>query len=95
MAKLVRSAKGQMVDFELLKMKEALSTNPTTVEVKSRERFIENKMKRKLKKAQNKMLEDQKATAVKVEATEEPVVEVVEETPEKTKRKINKVQNET
>jgi len=95
MAKLVRSAKGQMVDFELLKMKEALSTNPTPVEVKSRERFIENKMKRKLKKAQNKMLEDQKATAVKVEATEDPVVEVVEETPEKTKRKINKVQNET
>lgn len=85
MAKKVRTAKGQIVDFELFKIKESLSNFPTTVEVKARERFIENKMKRKLKKAKNKMLEDMKDTSAV------DVVEDVTSVDTPTKRKVKKI----
>lgn len=50
MGKKVRSAKGELVDFDYLKIKEQLASAPTPMEVKNRQNFIENKMKRRLKK---------------------------------------------
>ncbi len=50
MGKKVRSAKGVLVDFDYLKIKEQLATAPTPIEVKERQDFIENRLKRRLKK---------------------------------------------
>lgn len=50
MAKTVRSAKGAAVDFDKLKIKEQLASAPTPMEVKNRQNFIENRLKRRLKK---------------------------------------------
>jgi len=60
MAKKVRTARGDIIDFELFKIKEGLSTSTPSVEVKARERFIENKMKRRIKRAKNRMMKDMK-----------------------------------
>ena len=50
MGKPVRSAKGILVDFDKLKIKEQLASAPTPMEVKNRQNFIENRLKRRLKK---------------------------------------------
>jgi len=51
MGKRVRSAKGVLVDFDFLKIKEQLASAPPPIEVKNRQNFIENRLKRRLKKA--------------------------------------------
>jgi len=50
MGKRVRSAKGELVDFDFLKIKEQLASAPPPIEVKNRQNFIENRLKRRLKK---------------------------------------------
>lgn len=50
MGKKVRSAKGEMVDFDYLKIKEQLAAAPPSVDVTERQDFIENRMKRRIKK---------------------------------------------
>lgn len=46
----VRSAKGAIVDFDLLKIKQQIAAAPKPVVVEARENFIDNKFKRQLKK---------------------------------------------
>lgn len=46
----VRSAKGEIVDFNLLKIKEQIAAAPKPVVVEARENFIDSKFKRQLKK---------------------------------------------
>ena len=53
MGKKVRSARGVIVDFDLMKVKEQIAAAPTPLEVKARQNFIENRLKRRVKKAQN------------------------------------------
>jgi hypothetical protein len=50
MAKGVRSARGEVVDFDLLKIKQQMAAAPKTTNVKAREDFIDQKFKRRLKK---------------------------------------------
>ena len=45
-----RSMRGEMVDFDLLKIKEQMKTAPKPVEVKAREDFIEKKLRRRVKR---------------------------------------------
>jgi len=76
MGKPVRSAKGVPVDFDKLKIKEQLASAPTPMEVKNRQNFIENRLKRRLKK---KLPVVEKA-AVEVEPTlPEPLETVLKE----------------
>lgn len=49
MTKLVRTARGDMVDFDLIKIKQQLADSPAPTEVKARENFVEKRLKRKLK----------------------------------------------
>lgn len=56
MSSKVKSAKGEIVDFQLLKIKQSLGNTPLTIEVEAREKFIENKMKRRLTREKNKLL---------------------------------------
>lgn len=63
MAKIVTSARGERVDFDLIGIKSALASIPATKNVKGRERFINKKRRRGLKRkvdemAQTKRLED-------------------------------------
>lgn len=52
MPRKARSARGVIVDFDLMKIKEQIASAPTPVEVKTRQDFIENRVKRRLKKVQ-------------------------------------------
>lgn len=49
MTKLVRSARGELVDFDLIKIKQQLADTPAPTEVKARENFVEKRLKRKLR----------------------------------------------
>jgi len=49
MPKKVKSAKGVVVDFDLLKIKQQMAEKPTPVEVKNREEFIDKKVRRRIK----------------------------------------------
>jgi hypothetical protein len=44
-----RSARGEMVDFDLLKIKEQIATAPPSSDVTRRRDFIENKLRRRPK----------------------------------------------
>ena len=44
------SARGEMVDFDLLKIKAQIAAAPKTIVVKAREDFIDQKFKRRLTK---------------------------------------------
>lgn len=50
MAKGVRSARGALVDFDLLRLKQQMAAAPKTTTVQAREDFIDQKFKRRLKK---------------------------------------------
>jgi len=50
MSKGVRNAKGAIVDFDLLKIKNQIASAPKTTSVKAREDFIDQKFKRRLKR---------------------------------------------
>jgi hypothetical protein len=50
MGHTVKSARGQNVDFDLLKIKQQIASAPKPTDVKARESFIDQKFKRKLKK---------------------------------------------
>lgn len=54
MSKSVKSARGVLVDFDLLKIKQQIATAPKTSTVKAREDFIDQKFKRRLKKLTRK-----------------------------------------
>lgn len=74
MGKKVRSAKGEIVDFDYLKIKEQLAAAPTPMEVKNRQNFIENRLKRRIKK--------------KLPIVEKAAVEVIPKLPEPEGRDI-------
>lgn len=46
----VRSAKGEIVDFDLLKIKAQMTAAPKPVDVKAREDFIDKKLQRRLRR---------------------------------------------
>lgn len=51
MPKKVRSARGEMVDFDLIAIKQQIAARPATNDVRARQDFIEKKLRRRLKKA--------------------------------------------
>lgn len=53
MGKKVRSAKGVIVDFDLMAIKEQMAAAPAPLDVKKRQDFIDRRMRRRLKKKPN------------------------------------------
>jgi len=49
MSKKVRSARGESVDFDLLRIKQQIAARPVTQDVRARQDFIEKKLHRRLK----------------------------------------------
>lgn len=68
MPKVVRSAKGKEVDFDMLKIKQQIASAPKPTSVKAREDFIDQKFKRRLKRLKR----DVAKKAVDIQKTEEP-----------------------
>ncbi len=63
MAKIVTSARGEKVDFDLISIKNSMAAVPLNDNIKKRERFINKKRRRGIKRkvdemAQSKRLED-------------------------------------
>jgi hypothetical protein len=50
MSNAVKSARGEIVDFDLLKIKQQIASAPKTTNVQAREDFIDQKFKRRLKR---------------------------------------------
>lgn len=50
MSKGVKSARGVVVDFDLLKIKQQIASAPKPTQVQAREDFIDQKFKRRLKR---------------------------------------------
>ncbi len=63
MGKKARSARGAIVDFDLMQIKKQIASSPAPLEVKARQDFIENRLKRRIKKAQNVVDESNKDVA--------------------------------
>ena len=50
MVKKTKSARGELVDFDLLKIKEQMASSPPPVDVRARQDFIDKRLRRRLKK---------------------------------------------
>ena len=59
-----KSAKGETVDFDLLKIKEQIASAPAPTDVKARQSFVDKRLRRRLKKVS--------PVAPKIEANDEP-----------------------
>jgi hypothetical protein len=46
----VKSAKGKVIDFDLLKIKRQMEKKPISIDVKARQNFIDQKARRRLRK---------------------------------------------
>lgn len=46
----VKSAKGRVIDFDLLKIKRGLADKPLSIDVKARQAFIDQKARRRIRK---------------------------------------------
>ena len=55
MPKKVRSARGEIVDFDLMKVKQQIEAAPEPSTVQARQDFIDQKMRRRLKKVKRKL----------------------------------------
>jgi len=80
MGKIVRTARGELIDLDILKMKQSIGNKPKPPLVKEREEFVDQKLHRKIRRA--------KVEQAKVEAdipVEEPV-----DSPQTQKRQIKK-----
>lgn len=71
MPKAVRSAKGQSVNFDLLRIKQQMASAPKTTTVKAREAFIDQKYKRRLKKMKRVVAEQVASVNVEKKESEE------------------------
>lgn len=60
MPKKVRSAKGQTIDFDLLRIKQQLGDAPKPANVQARQDFIDQKMRRRVKKVKDSIAEAKK-----------------------------------
>ncbi len=55
MPKKVRTAKGQIIDFDLLKIKEQMESAPKPDNVKLRQDFIDQKIRRRVKRVKDQI----------------------------------------
>lgn len=68
----VKSAKGKVIDFDLLKIKRQIAGKPISIDVKARQNFIDEKVRRKLRK-----IKQATAAGIKID---DPVLTAVEPT---------------
>jgi hypothetical protein len=67
MARTTRSIKGEIVDFDLIQIKQQIASQPAPLNVKEREAFIDKKVRRRTKKS--------KVNPAKLDVNVEPEIE--------------------
>lgn len=67
----VKSARGERVDFNLIKIKQQMASAPKTVTVKAREDFIDQKFKRRLARQTREIVSTITAAEVPTEKLED------------------------
>lgn len=67
-----RSARGELVDFDLLKIKEQIASNPAPTDVKARQNFVDRRLRRRVKNATER--EYDKALPSTEDLTKEPLL---------------------
>ncbi len=75
MAKLIRSARGTQVDFDLILIKQQIASSAAPTNVQAREDFIENKIRRRSRRVAKpgvKPIERDLGEEVTVASLEEP-----------------------
>lgn len=75
MAKLIRSARGTQVDFDLILIKQQIASSAAPTNVQAREDFIENKIRRRSRRVAKpgvKPIERELGEEVNVASLEEP-----------------------
>lgn len=75
MTRRARSARGVIVDFDLLQIKEQIGAKAPTLDVKMREDFIDKKLKRRIRRAKNKIERPASQPTVAVDVDQPVVVE--------------------
>lgn len=75
------SAKGVKVDFDLLRLKQQIGTNPKPLVVEARENFIDNKFKRKINRQLNKAMESLEPIINDSDDTIQPIDDLTTEKP--------------
>lgn len=95
MSKKTRSAKGEAVDFDLLKIKEQIAAHPPAVDVRARQDFIDRRLRRRVKKVAApapKIHADGEAPTPKMPATEElnETTKMIDEVVTETKKPAQK-----
>lgn len=75
MSRTVKSARGDLVDFDLLKIKQQIASAPKPTNVKAREDFIDQKFKRRLKKLKRDVIDTvSKTDTTQVESTQDETI---------------------
>lgn len=94
MPKIVKSIKGEMVDFDILKIKQEMESTPTPIEVSERKQFIDNKLQRRIRRAKTDIenAKTKRNGLVDTTKVEEPKEEV---TPTKNVKQVKKVNDQT
>lgn len=83
-----RSARGVVVDFDLLKIKEQMAATPKAAPVRDRENFIDQRFKRRVNRAKLVAEDSIADEAMSAESAAEPIIE--EPIPTTSKPRINK-----
>lgn len=78
----VLSAKGERVDFDLLKIKQQIASAPKATTVKAREDFVDRKFKRRLKRQTQELVDRVNALVIPDEPVEELFEEEIHESEE-------------
>lgn len=76
MSNQTRSARGVLVNFDLMKLKEQIATAPKPTIVQARENFVDTRLKRRVRRAVSAVTED-----VTQEQTPSPSPETTTELP--------------
>ena len=87
MAHITRSAKGEIVDFDLMKIKQQLASAPAATNVAARQMLIENKLKRRSRQQVQALINQSKPEE---SAVVEEVVLPIEETAAATINPLTK-----
>jgi hypothetical protein len=80
MARIVTSARGERVDFDLLAIKQSMAATPSTDNTAKRERFINKKRRRGMKRRVDEMAQNKRLEEANFAANAAPVVASVQAT---------------
>lgn len=97
MPKKVRTAKGKVIDFDLLRIKEQMINGPKPASVQERRDFIDQKMRRRVKKVKDQIEEAKRKGKKPVDVNSKLEVQSNDQGPkiDEVKPPIRKIKKKT